>query len=361
METLSIAILNWRDSCNPGAGGAERYTREVATRWAARGHEVTLVTSAFEGGQAEEVQEGVRIIRGGGPIGVYRFAKRTYVRRLGKECDVLIDEINTRPFRALTYASEGTRVFAFIHQLAREYWTYETPFPASTIGRYLLEDYWLRLYRDVPTVTVSASTRADLTAIGFREVHIVPNGLSVPPSLSPLEKEAAPTLIYLSRFKRVKLPDHALRAFSLVRERLPSCRLWMVGDGYLQARLARRAPPGVEFFGRVSEKDKFDLLRRAHVLICPAVREGWGQTVLEAGACGTPAVGYDVPGLRDSILQGKTGLRTRFGDPRELARAVISLLEDDTARQRMAEAASAFAQTFNWDTTADQFMRVLAG
>jgi glycosyltransferase involved in cell wall biosynthesis len=50
-------------------------------------------------------------------------------------------------------------------------------------------------------------------------------------------------------------------------------------------------------------------LSRAHIILVPAVREGWGLVVTEANAMGTPAIGYDdVPGLRDSIRHGETGI-----------------------------------------------------
>ena len=101
MDSLKILILNWRCWLNPSMGGAEVFTREVAKRWVECGHQVTLFASEFEGCKREEVVDGVRIVRAGGKYGVYRWARKLYRKRFSKEgFDVVVDEINTRPFFA---------------------------------------------------------------------------------------------------------------------------------------------------------------------------------------------------------------------------------------------------------------------
>jgi len=361
VETRSVLVMNWRDLGNPAAGGAEVYTHEVLKRIAARGHEVTLLTSGFRGGRHEEVLDGVRILRVGDRFSVYRRARRVYRDRFKARVGVVVDEINTRPFHTPRFVDDGASLFALIFQLAREFWFYETPFPVSVIGRYFLEERWLRAYREVPTFTISPSSRQDLIALGFRDVIVVPPGLSRIPLPAVPEKEERPTLAFVGRLKRAKLPDHALRAFARVRAQIPESRLWIVGDGYMRPKLEREAPEGVTFLGRTSEEKKFEVLRRAHLLLFPAVREGWGLTVLEANSQGTPAVGYDVPGLRDSIRARETGELVPAGNPEVLGDMAASLLVDVTARERMARNALAWASKFSWDRTAESFLRRIAG
>ncbi|MDI6691016.1 MAG: glycosyltransferase [Candidatus Bathyarchaeota archaeon] len=116
-------------------GGAEVFTREVLSRWVKSGHEVTLFASKFEGGGDEEVVDGVRIVRKGGRFSVYWKAKSFYAKHFSKEgYDVVIDEIDTRPFLTPSFVRSGERIVALIHPLAREYWFYETPFPVSVLG-----------------------------------------------------------------------------------------------------------------------------------------------------------------------------------------------------------------------------------
>src|SRR3990172_7830434 len=168
MESFSILIMNWRDIRNPAAGGAEVFTHEIAKRWASWGHEVTIFTSRFEKATKEETIEGIRVVRDGNKLTVYNRAKRAYIERFRDGTDVVIDEINTRPFFAPRFVDGGTAVFALIYQLAREYWSYETPFPVSIIGRYWLQNHWVNAYRDIPTLTILQSKRADLSPLGFR-------------------------------------------------------------------------------------------------------------------------------------------------------------------------------------------------
>ena len=348
--------MSWRDIRNPASGGAEIFTHEVAKRWAEWGHDVTLLASGYKNSVGEERIDRVDIVRVGNSLTVYTRARRTYRKRFLGNTDVIIDEINTRPFLTPRYAGTETPVFALIFQLAREFWFYETPFPISVVGRYLLEDYWLRAYCHVPTFTISKSTQDDLLALDFSDVTIVPVGVSYPVLSELPEKAREPTVAYVGRLKKAKLPDHALKAFEIIREQVPNARLSVIGEGYLRRRIERDAPRGVSFFGWVSEELKIELLRRAHVLLYPAVREGWGLTIMEANALGTPAVGYDVPGIRDSIRHGETGFRVPFGDVSRLAEHAVSLLTDEPRRRLIAENALRWAARFNWEDTARKML-----
>src|SRR3989454_9278450 len=135
----------------------------------------------------------------------------------------------------------------------------------------------------------------------------------------------------------------------------------MVGDGPIRSRLERQAPDGVTFFGRTSEERKFEVLRRAHLLLFPAVREGWGLTVLEANSQGTPVVGYDVPGLRDSIRPRETGELVTSGNPAAMGDMAAILLIDGAARERMARNALSWASKFSWERTAEGFLHRIEG
>jgi glycosyltransferase involved in cell wall biosynthesis len=111
----------------------------------------------------------------------------------------------------------------------------------------------------------------------------------------------------------------------------------------------------VKFFGRVQDREKFDLLKRAHVLLAPSTREGWGISVIEANAMGTPAVGYAVPGLKDSIVQDETGLLVTPQDPSALAEAAKSILCDDPSTENFSVNALEWSRRFSWDRSAEEF------
>jgi glycosyltransferase involved in cell wall biosynthesis len=272
----------------------------VARALVTRGHAVTLFVAAVEGRPDHEVVEGVEIVRDGGRLSVYRSARRYWSRQPAASFDVVVDEINTRPFLTPRWIHD-TPVAALIHQLAREIWSYETPFPISLLGRHVLEPWWLRVYREVPGLTVSASSAESLARYhGWRDVTVIPEGYT-PHPLPKVAKERDPTIVFLGRLVAMKRPDDAVEAFRLLAHRVASARLWVIGDGPLLPRLRAGAPAHVEFLGRVNRKELLTRLARAHVLVSTSVREGWGLNVSEAAACGTPAIAYAVPGLVDSV------------------------------------------------------------
>jgi glycosyltransferase involved in cell wall biosynthesis len=297
---LRILIFNWKDLAHPAAGGAEVFTERVARSLVERGHEVTLFAASVEGKPAREMVEGVQIVRAGGRLGVYRAARRFWSREGVGSYDVVVDEINTRPFLTPRWLT-GAPVVALIHQLAREIWSYETSFPISTLGRYLLEPWWLRSYRAVPALTVSQSSADSLARYhGWRDVTVIPEGSS-PHPIPDVAKEADHTVVFLGRLVAMKRPGDAINAFSMLREDAHAAQLWVIGEGPLLSRLREQAPAGATFLGRVERAELLDRLARAHVLVSTSVREGWGLNVSEAAACGTPSIGYRVPGLVDSV------------------------------------------------------------
>ena len=360
MRGLKVLLFNWRCWLNPAMGGAEVFTREILTRWVKAGHDVTLFTSEFPSCSREEVLDGVRVVRSGGRFGVYGEAKKAYAQRFrGEGFDVVVDEINTHPFFAPKFVDNGEKVVGFIHQLAREYWFYEMPFLVSHFGYHFFEDRWLRCYMDVPTITVSESTREDLVGLGFKRLFVVPEGLNFKPLSVFPEGAVRHVVVYAGRLKRAKRPDHAVKAFKIVRDKVPEAELWVLGDGPFRERLERMAGEGVRFFGMLPNEERRKLIGDARVLVNPSVREGWGLNVIEANALGVPCVAYDVGGLRDSIKDGETGLLAENGNVEALAEAIIRVLQDNEMRRQLGENALKYSKEFNWDKTATEFMKVL--
>jgi glycosyltransferase involved in cell wall biosynthesis len=297
---MRILILNWKDTANPLAGGAEVFTEAVAECLVARGHDVTLFTSSVAGQPEEETRSGVAIIRRGGRLSVYREARGYWNEPSRKPYDVVIDEINTRPFMTPRWIRD-TPIVALIHQLAREIWSYEMPFPVSALGRHVLEPWWLRAYRNVPALTVSRSSARSLAEHhAWRDITVVPEGWS-PHDVPALPKEENPTVVFLGRLVAMKRPEHALRAFEILARSHPSAQLWIIGDGPLRPKLEQEVGGAVSVLGRIPTDEVVERLVRAHVLVATSIREGWGLGVSEAAVCGTPTIGYSTPGLVDSI------------------------------------------------------------
>lgn len=355
---MRILVLNWRDIRSPRAGGAEVVTHEVAKRFVASGHEVVLFTSQPDGLPGRDEIDGVTIVRRGSELTTRLRAPR--FSRTGA-WDVVVEEINTLPYFAPLWTR--TPVVLFMHQLAREVWFYESPKLVAPLG-YVAEPVYLQAYRGCPKVTVSASTRDDLLGLGLGgPVHVVPEAVSTAALERLAAKRPAPRLAWVARLVPSKRPDHAVRMLAALRARRPDATLTLVGEGPELPRIERLAADlGVEraltLSGRVGEAEKLTILQSASVLIACSAREGWGLTVTEAGRVGTPAVAYDVAGLRDSIVDGRTGVLTPQS-PEALAGAVHELLTDEARYARLREGAWTLARELTWERTAHAFERVL--
>jgi glycosyltransferase involved in cell wall biosynthesis len=294
---VRVLLLNWRDIKHPAGGGAEVWAHRVAEGLVARGHSVTFHAAAVEGAPGHEVMNGVTVIRSGGRLGVYKAAKAFYLKHKD-EFDVILEEINTKPFFAHQWGNTPT--VPMIHQVNKDVWRYEAPLPLAIVGRYLFEPLWLRRFRRVHVMTLSPSSAKSLREYGLKDTTVVLPG-SDDTEVKVSKKNAVPTICFLGRLVPSKRPDHAVSAFRIVRDSFPNAELWMMGSGPMAEQLNRNLPIGVRLFGRVPFEERQRRLAEAHVLVTTTVREGWGLNVTEAAAVGTPTIGYDSPGLVDSI------------------------------------------------------------
>jgi glycosyltransferase involved in cell wall biosynthesis len=356
---MRILMLNWKDTTHPLAGGAEFYTKQVCERLAMRGHEVEWFTAAVSGQSADEVVNGVRIIRAGSRLGVYREAKR-FIRFNHGRFDVIVDQVNTIPFNARSVARE-TPVVALFHQLAREVWFAETPLPVALLGRYVLEPLWLRRYRSTPVVTVSDSSAASLTQAGVGPVVNLGQGgelEELTAAAAGVVKTAHPSFVFCGRLGRSKRPKKAIEAFRLYVRTHFDAELHIIGDGPLKGEIVEmvRADPELQdrvtIHGHVSFEKRCELMAQSWALLVPSVREGWGLVVSEAAACGTRSIGYDVAGLRDSVPVCGGVLVDQ--NPAAMTAAMT-----ESAWRLMNEGAPAATGTISWDELAGRWERFL--
>jgi len=361
-----LLFLNWRDLSNPAAGGAEAYAEQIAQRLADVGALVTLVTSTYPGAQPHDWRNGYLVVRRGGRFGVYGAARR-HLRQFGRLYDAVIDFQNGIPFFAPLWAPDGTPVICVVHHVHQAQFDMYFRWPLNHIGRFLEGTATRRIYRDRAFVAVSPSTRAEMRRqLALRSsVHIVPNGLSTQQEIrSPRSRH--PAIAVVTRLTHHKQLSHLVAAVPELLRRWPSLQVEIAGVGPASSALADQVRAlGLERVvtlpGRVSEQRKSELLSSAWLTVAPSLAEGWGLTILEANALGTPAVAYDVPGLRDSVRNGKTGwLVTPDTGLTAALTCALSELEQPARRRQLAEQAEAWASRFTWQATTERFARVLA-
>jgi len=369
---MNVLWLAWKDPGHPEAGGAELVAHELCQRLIRDGHTVTLLTCGYGDARVIESRNGVEIIRIGKGRSLHPFQALTYyLLFLRGRYDVLIEEVNGgAPYFSVLFEKKAHK-FMLYHQLARINWLYEMKAPLSYLGYHLLVPAATKLVSRArtPVITVSESTRGVLADYGFEpeRIHIISEGLAIEPlkSLEEVRKFTKPTLLSLGSMRAMKRTMDHIAAFEHAKRDLPNLQLKVAGDAsgmYGQKVLARvkssRFAGDIEYLGRVSREEKVTLMRRAHLILQTAVEEGWGLTITEAASQGTPAVAYDVCGLRDSVKDGKTGILTPE-DPRSLGKGVVKLLGDANYYERLRRAAWQWSRRITFDQSYKDFRNIV--
>ena len=374
MSRRTILFLSWRDQGHPSAGGAEVYTHEVLRRLVAKGFRIWHFSAAFVGGASDEIVDGVRYVRRGGRLSVIPYAVRFY-RKHAAEVDLVVDQCNTHRFFTPAWVPREKRLF-FIHQLTREIWYQMVPRVPAEVG-FRAEKVALWLNRRDRTITVSESTRRDLVEAGFHadRVAIAPEGLTLAP-VETLEPKRSSILLYAGRVNPYKGVEIVIRAFAQVRKHVPDARLWIVGKSApeyfarvllpLVKRLDISVGTGpldeghdVHFFGYLPEHDLHQRMFDARLLVMASTREGWGLTISEAAALGTPSVVWPAPGVVDAVDCGRAGFLCRGRTLDALVESVLGALTDAEEYERMRVAAHRFACTLSFDNSAQEFERCI--
>ncbi len=363
---MHILWLSWKDLSHPQAGGAEVVAHELMGRLVKDGHTVTLFTAGFSDAAPEENRDGYRIVRSGNRYSVYWHAYR-YYKKMHSSFDLVIEEINTIPFFTSYYVHEKN--ILLVHQLARQIWFYQMSFPLSVVG-YVLEPIYLWLLRKNTIITVSESTKHDLVRYGFKRnhIHIISEGIQTEPAhnLAPLKKYPAPTLLSLGAIRPMKRTLDIVKAFEIAKQKIPALVLIIAGDGsgaygeklQTYAKHSRFAS-SIVTLGKVSAEKRLELLQQSHVLAATSVREGWGLVVTEAASQGTPAVVYDVHGLRDSVRNGVTGCVTSRNTPQALADTLVALLSDEKRYDMLRTAAWGWSREINFEKSYEDFLKII--
>jgi glycosyltransferase involved in cell wall biosynthesis len=361
---VRILLVNWQDSENPQAGGAEIHLHEIFGRLALMGHEVRLLCGGWPGAPDRARLDGIEVYRIGARHSFPFLAHGYYKERLAGWADVLVEDINKVPLYTTRWQSKktvalvphlfGSTAFQELAPpLAAAVWTAERP-----LGR---------MYARVPFQAISESTADDLAERGIprASVAVIYPGIdTVSYTPNAAERAPEPVFAYLGRLKKYKGVHLVIRAFAEMA--MPNAVLEIAGAGDYRPRLEDLAHSldlgqRVRFLGRISEPEKLSLLRRAWGLAFASPKEGWGITNLEAAACATPVVASNSPGIRESVRNDVTGFLVLHGDVRAMAAAMRRLGESRALVTKLGTAARAFAETFTWERAADQTEAHLLG
>lgn len=359
-----ILIFNWRDNTHKWAGGAETYIQEIAAILVEAGNTVTIFCGNDGTQKRHATVNGVRIIRRGGFYTVYAWALLYYLLRLRGSFDVVIDSENGIPFFTPLYCRK--QKFLLIHHIHQEVFWKELSLPKALLASFLERHIMPFAYRRQRVITVSESSRKEIIKRfkgTFSSVDVINPGIAHG-GTQRVAKSKYPLLLYVGRLKPYKNVDLAIKAFATIAKFYPTARFVIAGTGECQPKLKALARKlklerRVRFLGRVTESKKMQLYAKAWVLLQPSMLEGWGMTVIEANACGTPVIASKVSGLIDSIIHNKTGVLVKKGSIEEFIAAITTLLANDAVRERFSENARLWSKKFSWQKSALAFMVLL--
>jgi len=349
-----ILILNWWDIKNPLAGGAEVYLDEVFSRLAKKNYEITLLCCRYPGGQREETVHGVKIIRISSAKLINLTSFFWYLKHR-KKFDIVIDFTNKilylTPFYLWSKPHIGIALDVFDKILVEEF---------GILGYFLafLERTLFIFYRKVNFVSISVSTKQDLIKISIpsNKIKVIYPGMSFD-LISKISQSKEPLIVYLGRLKKYKRVDVLLRVFQNIAKLIKKTRLVIIGTGEEEINLKKFTQrlglgKSVSFLGYVNEKEKADWLKKAWVMVQPSIKEGWGLTVIEAGVQKTPTVAANVPGLRETVIDNKTGWLFDENDLKGFKEKLIRALSNQKEREKFGQNAFEFAKKFSWEKNA---------
>jgi len=348
---MRVLFVSWKDLAHPQAGGAEYVTDRLATGLQQRGHDVALLAGGPVGERAYEVGDL------GGTYTQYVRAPFAYWRRF-RDWDVVVDAENGVPF-FMPLWRKGP-VVCLVHHVHVDQWSMYFPRPVAAFGRFLETRAMPRVYRSALFVAVSNSTAAGLADLGIDPARIRTVEMGTDPAEPTGPRSPEPCFVALGRLVPHKRVERILAIWARVRPTTGGT-LVVAGGGPEAARLEALAPPGVVFTGAVGLEDKQRLLSEAWLLVHAAHHEGWGTVIMEAAALGTPTLAFDVRGVRDSVVDGTTGVLVpddERGDD-AFASAWIRLAGDAAERARLGEAARDRARAHTWDRAVTEFEAVL--
>ena len=359
---MKILALNWRDITHPRAGGAEVNVHEILKRLSKQNHKVTLFCGYYKGAKRHENIDGVEIIRYGNIMTVYLWAFILYTFKLRKEnYDIIFESISGTPWMSMIY-SRKPRV-AMIYHIVGEIYFKEIFFPIALIAIFV-ESYVMPLfYKNENVLAISESSKEEFYRMGFRNINIVPMGISkdLRPNTNAKNKDI-PIIVHHGRLMNYKRIDILIRLMKEIIRKYKDAQLYIFGRGEAERELKRltkglKLEKNIKFFGFVSENKKLELLQKSWIFVTPSYKEGWGIVVLEANACGVPAISFDVPGLRDSILNNKTGYLVNSEN--EMLEKILVLIKDKKLRDKMSKEAYKWSRNFSWDNTADRTLEIM--
>jgi glycosyltransferase involved in cell wall biosynthesis len=364
---VRVRSYAWRDLDDPEAGGSEVHADEIFARWADAGIEIVHRTSTHDR-RREFVRNHYSVQQAGSRYTVFpRVIAAGAGRSLrgGGSDEAVVEIWNGVPwFSPVWHRGPGV---VWLHHVHDQMWRDVLPGPLAPIGRALemrLAPPW---YRRARIATLSESSAVHITGLGFDpgRLSVIPPGVDRRFAPAPQRRSPDPLVVVVARLAPVKRVQRVLEAVELARRAVGPLSIEIIGDGPERQNLQRwiddrDASAWATLRGRVGDGDLVAAYQRAWLVMSASYAEGWGMSLTEGAACGTPAVATDIAGHRGAVIDGVSGLlvdeSTGAGG---LAEAVESVLGDRARWSALSAAALEHAKSLSWDEVARRHLEVL--
>ncbi len=370
---MKILWLSWKDKHHPHAGGAEVVLHELCKRLVADGHEVTILTARYPGSKRHDHIDGAKIVRiGSNPYFHSFLALGYYLRHFRSHFDLVIDVVNTAPYFSSLFRGKPKHVLLY-YQMTREVWFHQAKGLISWLGYYILEPgatFLLSHFGTKQLLTISQSSKQDLVRHGYKpqNIAIISMGTDIKPAkdLAKVAKYLEPTLLSLGSIRTMKGTADQIRAFEHAKPKIKNLKLKVAGGavgeyGQQVLKMIANSPYAndIEYLGKVSHAKKFELMQKSHLIMVTSVKEGWGLIVTEANTQGTPAVVYDVDGLRDSVHHKLTGLTCHPNTPEAMAAHITKALKDTKLYAKLSKQAWTLSHQNTFEHSYQDFLAAI--
>lgn len=354
---LNILWVAHRDPFSAKSGGAERTIFEVSRRLVRIGHSVTLLTVGRKGTKKNDTVERITVIRYTGNMRLHLILPIIIIKG---NFDIVVNDLG----HVIPWVSSvvlGRKNIAFFRHLHSRSLFGQVNWILAKILTGVEKTYPL-LYRNTPFITESTTSIRDLNRLGIKNELIarIEPGVDMDEFFSG-KKTEQPSIVYFGGMRKYKRPEECLYLAEFLLSRFPNLKFKIIGNGPVYGNLVEKALNRgllnkVEFLGRVRTEELSQIVSQSWLNVHFSVTEGWGLSILEASACGTPTVAYRVPGVIDVIEDGINGIKIRDGDRELFAQSVLKILENP---RPWWSSSIEVAKKYSWDSTVDKWKQLL--
>ncbi|RLG92575.1 hypothetical protein DRO37_09200 [Candidatus Bathyarchaeota archaeon] len=213
-------------------------------------------------------------------------------------------------------------------------------------------------------IAVSNAAAKFISYFTSKKIEIIGNGVNVSEFSPKVKTFDGRSVLFVGRFTYRKGIHILLKAFQRVKEEVKHAHLTLVGSGYFSsvAELLIRAlnlSKHVSMMGCVKKEKLVELYQRSHVFVLPSLYgESFGTVLLEAMASKTPAVASEHGGIKEVIINGKTGFTVKKDEVNEFSEKIIELLLNPRLSRKISSAAFREVRKYDWKNVVKKIERV---